>query len=160
MGFFAALNVFCTFRYKAMAAAIFAIALFYVVLVRRKSISKWNLICLCIIAVFIAWGQIVEYYFAGNETARDLLGTTSLQIAFDYFPLGTGFGSFASYMSKVYYSQVYFSYHLSSVYGLMNIPDGGSFISDVYWPMVLGQTGFLGLLCILSIYIKLFKRLC
>lgn len=157
--FFAALNVFCTFRYKAMAAAIFAIALFYVVLVRRKSISKWNLICLCIITVFIAWGQIVEYYFAGNETARDLLGTTSLQIAFDYFPLGTGFGSFASYMSKVYYSQVYFSYHLSSVYGLMNIPDGGSFISDVYWPMVLGQTGFLGLLCILSIYIKLFKMI-
>lgn len=153
----ASLNVFCTFRFKAMAAAIVAVALFYVVLVRRKAVTKWNLVVLCGIAVLLAWGQISDYYLSGNETARDLLGATSAQIAQDYFPIGTGFGSFASYMSKVFYSQVYFDYHLSGVYGLMNIPNGGSFISDVYWPMVLGQAGIAGLVCIVAVYIKLFK---
>lgn len=156
---FATLNVFCTFRYKAMAAAVVAVALFYVVLVRRKAITKWNLVVLCCIALLLAWGQITDYYLSGNETARNLLGAASAQIALDCFPIGTGFGSFASYMSKVFYSQVYFDYHLSGVYGLMNIPGGGSFISDVYWPMVLGQTGVVGLACIVAVYIKLFKMI-
>lgn len=152
----AVLNIALTLRYKALAAAIFAIMLAYVVVVRGSRFSKWNYLLLLLVVTPIAWEQIMVY-FGDASTARGALTLTSLKIASDAFPLGTGFGSFGSYMSRVYYSPVYYSYGLNQIYGLMDLPGADAFISDTFWPMVLGQSGVLGTLCYIGALVILYR---
>ena len=87
-------------------------------------------------------GQVSEYTSTAT-TARARLYETSTRIATDDFPVGAGFGRFASYPSRTHYSPVYDEYGLSSVYGLS--PLYPEFVNDVSWPAVLGETGYLGL---------------
>jgi len=80
-----------------------------------------------------------------NANARSALYYTSFLIARDHFPFGTGLASFGSHASKLYYSAVYQDYGISGVYGLS--PGDASFITDTFWPMVLGEGG---LVCFLA----------
>jgi hypothetical protein len=80
--------------------------------------------------------------YAGPDVfvqARTALYATSGAIAVDHFPLGTGFGSFGSYASRVYYSDIYVEYGLSNLYGLS--ASASFFITDTFWPMVIGEGG-------------------
>jgi len=84
----------------------------------------------------------ISLYTSSETTARAKLYTTSTQIARDDFPLGAGFGRFATYASHLYYSPVYQQYGLNNVYGLSRkYPD---FIDDTSWPGVIGETGYGG----------------
>jgi hypothetical protein len=76
-------------------------------------------------------------------SARARLYAVGGQIATDNFPLGAGFGRFASYPSRLHYSPVYEQYGLSSVWGLSRVFP--SFIDDTSWPSVIGETGYAGL---------------
>lgn len=95
-------------------------------------------------------------YFQSDEdgnVARVVLGYTSLKIATDYFPFGVGFGMFASPISRQYYSDIYYKYNINNVYGLDFERDGGMYMCDSFWPMIIGETGFIGtLLYILILY--------
>lgn len=154
----AVLNIALTLRYKALAAAVFAIMLVCVVMRRGRRFSKWNYLLLLIVITPIAWEQII-LYFGSASTARGALTLTSLEVASDYFPLGTGFGSFGSYMSRVYYSPIYYSYGLNKIYGLMNLSGADLFISDTFWPMVLGQTGVLGMFCYIGTLVVIYRKI-
>ena len=85
----------------------------------------------------------VSLYTSSESTARAQLYLTGTKIGADDFPLGTGFGRFASYQSRLNYSPVYDQYGLSSVYGLSRRDP--QFIDDTAWPSVLGETGYAGL---------------
>ena len=154
----AVLNILSTLRYKAIIASVFIVILLYIIIVRKKIFAKWNFIVLAIVAVLIAWSQIVEYFF-DTVTARGALTSTSITIAKDYFPFGIGFASFGSYMSKVFYSPFYYQYGLSSIYGLMNIDGANSFISDTFWPMVIAQSGVVGTVCFIWALGSLYKKI-
>lgn len=71
------------------------------------------------------------------------LRSKAFEIARDMFPLGAGFATFGSYYSGVYYSSVYAAYGLSNINGLRI--EASQFISDSFWPMILGQSGYFGL---------------
>lgn len=91
-----------------------------------------------------AWSRAVVLYY-------------SFIIGNDFFPLGTGFGSFSSYYSGAYYSWVYDKYGISNVYGISRLY--WKFVADQYWPMILGQFGYLGLLSMIGViynYLSLF----
>lgn len=60
----------------------------------------------------------------------------------DYFPLGVGFGKYASWYARIYYSEYYYKYNMDRVYGLE--PSNPVFATDTFWPTVFGETGFLG----------------
>lgn len=77
------------------------------------------------------------------RVARNAMYETGARIAVDEFPLGTGLGRFGSWMSTVEYSPVYDAYGLSDIEGLSRNNPG--FVTDAFWPMILGETGFLGL---------------
>lgn len=95
-------------------------------------------------ALALAWGQIL-YYYTGDGFARADLSVTSLEIAGDYAPLGSGFATFGSNITSnpKYYSQLYYDYGLSEVWGLT--PDDASFVSDSFWPTIIAQFGWVGL---------------
>jgi hypothetical protein len=86
--------------------------------------------------------QQVTTYTSTESSARSRLYTTSEKIGADHFPLGVGFGRYASYMSHKHYSPVYYEYGLARVWGLS--PRFSNFIEDTSWPSVIGETGYGG----------------
>ena len=62
----------------------------------------------------------------------------------DYFPFGSGFGTFASTLSVEEYSKVYSMYGIQNVLGL--VEGHAAFAGDVFWPCIYGQLGIIGLL--------------
>ncbi|MDQ3938659.1 MAG: O-antigen ligase family protein, partial [Chloroflexota bacterium] len=77
-----------------------------------------------------------------GEAARIVLYARSLDIARDYFPLGAGLGRYGSWMSRIEYSPLYAQYGIDHVYGLS--PTQPFFITDAFWPQIVGETGFVG----------------
>lgn len=141
------LLVLFTGRSKAIAFICVYIILFYFMKLIKKFKLKY-FILLIPIMVYIALPRIISEFFNG---ARGYLYTAGYKIAKDYFPLGIGFGTFGSYMSRQFYSPLYYEYGLSSVWGLS--PSMPSYIADTYWAMIMGETGFLGVvLLILVLY--------
>lgn len=145
-----------TLRSKAFGAAFIFGFIHYNVLVRRKKINLKAFLFLIPIILLIAWDQI-EYYFFGSmqsDSARYQLTIKAFSIAKDHFPLGSGFGTFASFFSSVQYSPLYYKYQLSFVNGLRK--GAAYFVSDSFWPMILGQTGWFGLFFMASAMVCLF----
>jgi hypothetical protein len=81
---------------------------------------------------------------ARGAPARVALYQASVLVARDHFPLGAGLGRFGSWMSRTNYSDLYYQYGLDRVYGLS--PGFPTFITDTFWPQVLGEVGVVGLI--------------
>ncbi|MEG0503623.1 MAG: hypothetical protein RR547_03170 [Raoultibacter sp.] len=100
----------------------------------------------------LAADSIEMYYFDNTiETARSALTKTSFMIANEYFPLGTGFASFGSSITATpeFYSPLYYVYGLSNIWGIgLAHPN---YISDSFWPTVVAQFGWGGLLLMIAI---------
>lgn len=88
-----------------------------------------------------------------NGNPRLLLYVTSADIAHDYFPFGAGLGRFGSPMSKVDFSPLYAKYGLDRIWGLT--PQYEDFITDTFWPQILGETGVFGLIAYLVFIVAL-----
>jgi hypothetical protein len=74
---------------------------------------------------------------------RNALYVGAIAVARDHLPLGAGLGRFGSHMSRESYSPVYAAYGLDQVYGLE--ADEPIAVTDTFWPMILGETGVVGL---------------
>ena len=101
-------------------------------------------VVLVVTVLVVTWTRFDAYYVTGldNEAmARPMSYKTSLQILWDYFPLGPGMGSFACNGAWKSYSPLYYEYNLTSIWGLS--PEGGFFICDAYYP-TLAQFGVVG----------------
>lgn len=141
------LLVLLTGRSKAIAFMCVYIILFYFMKLIKKFKLKY-FIFLIPIMVYISLPRIISEFFNG---ARGYLYTAGYQIAKDFFPLGTGFGTFGSFISREFYSPLYYEYGLSNIWGLS--PSTPYYIADTYWAMIMGETGFLGvILLILVLY--------
>ncbi len=152
--------IFSSLSYKAMAIVIVSLLIFIVVVVGNQKLGFRHYIIAAAGIVLIAWEQIRLYYGRNILTnARGALTITGLRIANDNFPLGSGFGTFGSYMSKVYYSNVYLQYGISNIWGLSENSQSFSFISDTFWPMIIGQNGWLGAICFTMTIILIFKQI-
>lgn len=126
---------------------------------RRPRVLFIGLVVLLLMGT-IGYQQFFFYYSVDALTsgfARAVLLHNAFVLAFDYFPFGAGFGTFASHYSGVNYSLAYLDLGISGVYGMT--PDNPSFISDTFWPMILGQFGFIGLVFFLGIIFFLMKKL-
>jgi O-antigen ligase len=110
--------------------------------------------------LFFTWGKIDKYFIRGtkdieNIYARPALYIASYQIMKDYFPLGSGFGSFASYFSGAYYSKIYSKYGLDRTWGLTK--DQPNYVADTFFPELLGQFGITGLILFVVFWIVINK---
>lgn len=124
-----------------------------------KNVIIASTILLPIIA-FIVYKRFFIFYSTeayDNGFARAVLSYHSVVIANEHFPFGSGFGTFASFFSGLYYSPLYFKYKIFDIYGIS--PDNISFIADTYWPMIIGQFGYIGLAIFSIILLFLFKLL-
>lgn len=142
-----------TMRSKAFGAVLLYICLYYVIIKKRKKVKLGTFVFLGIGCLLIGFKQIYFYFFSNirGNSARNMLLLKCFAIAKDHFPLGSGFGTFASHYSGIHYSPLYYLYDLFQVYGLT--PANTAYVSDSFWPMVIGQNGYLGaLLFMLTLY--------
>jgi hypothetical protein len=84
--------------------------------------------------------------------ARSVLYNTSFRIAKDFFPFGSGLGTFGGWISALYYSPLYTQYNISNVYGLEK---GGKFLMDTFWPYLIAQFGIFGAILYCLILVSL-----
>ncbi len=81
---------------------------------------------------------------------RTALYVAAVAVARDHVPLGAGVGRFGSHLSRAEYSPVYAEYGLDRIHLLE--PEEPSAVTDTFWPMVLGETGVLGLMAALVFF--------
>ena len=104
------------------------------------------------IALFVGYMTLMPEHYAeyfesdgdDSNVARVALNVTSLKIGIDHIPFGVGFGQFGSPTSRDYDSNVYSNYGIDMVYGLTNREGDPNYMCDTFWPMILGETGILG----------------
>lgn len=124
---------------------------------RSGRFSIWHLLIGAFVALFIGWDQYQAYYNT-DGIARNELMKAAGDIAVSYFPFGSGFASFGSNVTAnpAYYSPLYYKYGLNTVYGLR--PDNPAFLSDTFWPIIIGQFGWLAFVvfCASMLFLFLF----
>jgi hypothetical protein len=108
--------------------------------------------CILLGALYFAWTKINFYFIYGSSNitagemsqafARPALYVGSWWVLVDYFPFGSGFGSYATYFSALYYSDVYYEYGINLIHGLTE--EDPAFMADTFYPS-LAQFGFVGI---------------
>ena len=101
--------------------------------------------------------RIEQHIYIGYPVPRIVLHLVGITVLMDFFPLGSGFGTFASYLSGRYYSNIYELYGISDVFGMTR--EKYNYISDVFWPYIYGQFGIFGLMIYVKIIFSLFPTL-
>ncbi|MGP1909970.1 O-antigen ligase family protein [Metabacillus sp. JX24] len=91
-----------------------------------------------------------------DESARKALYLFSFVIAKEYFPVGTGFGTYGTFQSIEPYSSVYYEFGLNRVWGLR--PDNPMWLTDTFWPAILGETGLVGIILYGSVFLIIFRN--
>lgn len=153
---FLAFGLLCA---KAKYYGFFVLAIFFLFAYRpgiMRHITPGRVIgvlVICALVIAVSWHKIEYYFITGNNEsfdpnevqsfARPALYITGFLILLDFFPFGSGLGSFASFASEQFYSGVYYYYGIDKVYGLS--PSYSAFICDAYYPS-LAQFGVVGLL--------------
>ncbi len=120
-----------------------------------KVISFITVLMVLITILLMIDSKINETFKYGLLAARPALYIVSGRLFVDCFPLGSGFGSFASSISGEYYSNVYSFYGIQNVIGLTS--DKYNYMADTYWPYILGQFGLIGTIIYLYILFIIFK---
>jgi hypothetical protein len=156
------IGVFLSLRRKAVLGLFVALltgVLISKVSKRTKLITFSLLILGTIVLSFAFWPKlefllddaIFHYWYREEYLGPRLsLYLTGYEIGKDYFPLGAGLGRFGSWMSRVHYSPLYYEYDLSKHLGLSE--DDPQFLNDTFWPMIMGEIGFIGT-CLMIIFI-------
>lgn len=149
-----------TLRSRAIAFAfcylLFAFWYFYLKNKRKTKINIVQIIPFVILAVILGWNQIAFYLLEG-EQARGVLWRYSFVTMAKYFPFGSGFGTYASDVTVDYGSSLYAEYGFDKVYGLGYVHM--HFLNDNYWPMIIGQLGFFGVVLIGLVVYLLYRYL-
>lgn len=122
-------------------------------------IKKRYLIFIAIIAIGIAIPAI-QKYFLNSDTSRAILLKTGIKIAKENFPFGVGFanyGTSASYIKS--YSALYHDLGFDKIYALRYNEGGITELADCYWPAVLGEMGWIGLVLFIVMFLIIAKKL-
>lgn len=141
-----------TVRSKAIAGVlcIFFIYLYFIKFkIKNKLVAGVSALA---IGIVTGYDQLI-FYFGGHSKydlnfVRERLLLDSGKIANRFFPLGSGFGTFASNIAAEHWSALYNEYNY--VYG--------PFLSDSFWPIVVAQTGWIGLIVFIFIIITYLLR--
>lgn len=154
--------MYFTRRVKGFGAIAVLFVVYLLVLVGDTRLSRrMKTIAYIVVGVAGIAGlyQIFSYYFAmGIESARAMLTLASPFCAWDHFPTGSGWATFGSAFSGEPYSPVYGQYLLRGIWGL-GPGDDPSFLSDTYWPMLLGQCGFFGFAAFVTALVLFVRKL-
>lgn len=132
------------------------IVFIYIVMIMKGRINFKSpkvyigMVLLAATVLYFTWTKFNVYYVKGMEVekveemaARPATYKTGFKILWDYFPFGSGLGSFGTAAAAKEYSPLYYKYNLSGIWGLS--PDGPMFLADCFYP-TLAEYGLVGII--------------
>lgn len=123
-----------------------------------------NTVKIIIILFLIAYIPTTDLYkntqieYTNLDQPRIFTYLKAIEIASDYFPIGSGPSTFASRGSMIDYSPIYSWYGLSNKYGFRS-DDEEHFYNDTYWCQIIGQYGVFGTLLVFYILLSMYWEL-
>ena len=144
------LVMFLTMRAKIIGVILVSLIIQVWVKKTKKRFEIRQFLFMIPILVLCAWGEIQSYYIINKNASRLVLTRTSIQIAKDFFPLGSGLASFGSAFSISPYSNIYMDYGIDKIWGISKVTAHD--ISDTFFPMILGQFGVFAL-CVYVMFV-------
>lgn len=128
-------------------------------MIPNKVKIKWKyFVVAAVVLVIAAWiigkDKVLYHFQYGLWAARPALYIVGTFLARDFFPIGSGFGTFASSLSGEYYSNLYYMYGIAGVNGMT--PEAYSYMGDVFWPYIYGQLGVLGFMLYIAVIVYFF----
>lgn len=120
---------------------------------KHKRLSMKVIIPLLIVIIIAGWFQI-ETYLLNESSPRRLFFEYAFKTANTYFPFGSGFATYGSDQAARVYSPLYYKYGFD-MYNGMN-PEDSAFLSDTFWPMAIGQFGWIGSILYIAVYVRVF----
>lgn len=135
-----------TMRFKAIAFV--AVMILAMVTFRRVKRLTFTFLLLAAIVAIGAASYQLDIYLNG-DTARGALLINSIKVANETFPLGTGFGTYGSDVTKEYYTSLYYQLGFNSVYGLTE--SNPIYLADMFYSTVLAQFGWIGFFIFLCV---------
>lgn len=147
------ITIFLTMRTKGFA--LIAIYLFL------KFTNKWSnklkvlyWVGVIFIGFLASYTKLLEYS-SYSTSAREVFYLGSIELAKMCFPIGSGFGTFASHISYKYHSQIYNFIHIP----LYASENAALVYGDTGFPYYIGQFGFMGIILIIIFGKKLLNML-
>ena len=175
-----------TLRAKAMASAAMYVAMYVFFIVLKLHLKLWHVVVAGAGVFAIGWEKIRYTFFdRGDEMPRAVMMRKSFEVMRDHAPIGTGFGAFGSAEAGKHYSAVYQKYGFNDYFYVRDVRDlentmrliqnddrlmqryqrnpesylyRQSYLSDHFWPIIFGQTGYLGTAVFLVILAVLLKK--
>lgn len=155
-----AITAILSLRTKAILGLVFVL-IFELIINNKINIKKYISVFFVITIVILCCKNIIlntyKLYFNFNneDEARVILTNRGLDIMKDYFPLGVGFGKYGSYYARINYSEYYYKFGFDNIHGLT--PQKSNYGTDTFWPSIIGETGFSGLLIYLTMLAIIFN---
>lgn len=153
--FMAVIAIMLNAKSQALIFGLMFISLYYI-LKKYKRLNLFFIILMGIALVFISRYQI-DTYLSKEGAARHVFYEYAIKNAKTYFPFGSGFATYGSAEAAKNYSPLYFSYGFNNVWGMS--PDFRAFLTDTYWASVLGQFGWIGLMLMIIVYLRVFRTM-
>lgn len=143
---------------KAYGSILVFIILYYLVVHKKVQTKIRYILYMAVPIALLAWDKIYYYYVVGQgRFAKSVMSATAFQIVKDYFPFGTGFGTFGSTYAAKQYSPVY------DLYGIAEHPELGEktrdYLTDQFWPLLLGENGVVGTILYVGLILVLFLQI-
>ena len=145
-------------------AAVFLI-LYVSLIVENKRDMRARTAFAAAAAGIIGYPQFQNYFVNGvkanqGRAPRLLFLEGGVSLFKEYFPFGTGFGTFGSSTAATHYSSLYYTLGFNTVTGMT--PDNTKYLNDTFWPMIFAQLGLAGavpyILLLFGILFKIYDR--
>jgi len=164
---FFSIGVFMTILKKNIVSNVIVWIFFFLFQpIRNKKLKLISFVSIIFIAGFLLVGNSLIENLVFNVQYLENVGIeghvrlgmylASYNIAIDYFPFGSGPGTFGSLSSIIgWYSSIYFDYGVSNIGA--NSPEevaiGIHTLLDTFWPHILGELGFIGTLIYVCLWL-------
>lgn len=138
-------------KFKFLGEVVCFIYLIFFLKIKLNFKSPKTIVTLALIisaVLFVTWSRFDTYYVSGfEEGSVRMARPESYKIAFtkiiwEYFPFGSGMGSWGCAAAADYYSPLLYKYKMNEVWGCS--PEYDRFIADAFYP-TLCQLGVVGI---------------
>ncbi|MCH4281996.1 MAG: hypothetical protein LKF83_02515 [Solobacterium sp.] len=148
--------MFCTLRSKAIGfVLVYWLAYIWFIILGQKNSIRIIIISI-IAAIFAGWDNIkLTFLDTSRFSPRAVLIKDSFNLGIKHFPLGTGFGTFGTYMAQLFYSPLYVKLGYQNLYGMSQ--NNAMFLSDSFWPALISETGIIGTVLFILIIFEFLK---
>lgn len=155
--------VISTVQRQELVALIASIGLIYII-ARSEKVLIRSLIacCMLFVGLTVFWlvfgdklkieiAQMGVGTFGSIENARVQIYQSAIYLAKEYFPLGTGLGTYGGAGADKFDHSVYFEMGFTRYWWFRR----ENFLMDTYWPNSIAETGVFGMLMLLMTYLLL-----